>query len=98
MLTLDKVYQAAYVLKDVARKTDLILAQKLSPDNPLYLKTENLQLTGSFKLRGAWFSYEDQRIGQGRENVKIYLKEHPELMQEIDAKVRAAVKDKNNIK
>ena len=47
---------------------------------------------------GAWFSYEDQRIGQGRENVKIYLKEHPELMQEIDAKVRAAVKDKNNIK
>lgn len=47
---------------------------------------------------GAWFSYEDQRIGQGRENVKIYLKEHPELMQEIDAKVRAAVKDKNNTK
>ena len=47
---------------------------------------------------GAWFSYEDQRIGQGRENVKIYLKEHPELMQEIDAKVRTAVKDKNNIK
>ena len=43
---------------------------------------------------GAWFSYEEQRIGQGRENVKAYLKEHPELIEEIDAKVRAAVKEK----
>ena len=43
---------------------------------------------------GAWFSYEEQRIGQGRENVKVYLKEHPELIEEIDAKVRAAVKEK----
>ena len=47
---------------------------------------------------GAWFSYEDQRIGQGRENVKIFLKEHPEMMEEIDAKVRAAVKEKNSKK
>ena len=47
---------------------------------------------------GAWFSYEDQRIGQGRENVKIFLKEHPEMMEEIDAKVRAAVKEKNGKK
>ncbi len=52
-LSLDKVYQAAYVLKAVARKTDLILAQKFSPN--LYLKTENLQVTGSFKLRGAYY-------------------------------------------
>ena len=43
---------------------------------------------------GAWFSYEEQRIGQGRENVKAYLKEHPDLIEEIDAKVRAAVKEK----
>ncbi len=47
---------------------------------------------------GAWFSYEEQRIGQGRENVKIFLKEHPEMMEEIDAKVRAAVKEKNGKK
>lgn len=47
---------------------------------------------------GAWFSYEDQRIGQGRENVKIFLKEHPEMMEEIDAKVRAAVKERNSKK
>ena len=37
---------------------------------------------------GAWFSYNGQKIGQGRENVKIYFKEHPDIMQEIDKKVR----------
>ena len=42
MLTLDKIYHAAFVLKDVARKTDLIEAPKLSKDCQLYLKTENL--------------------------------------------------------
>ena len=55
MVTLDRVYQAAYTLKEVARKTDLILAEKLSDDGNLYLKTENLQRTGSFKVRGAYF-------------------------------------------
>ena len=54
MLTLDKIYHAAYVLKNVARKTDLIYAQKLRPDARIYLKTENLQVTGSFKVRGAY--------------------------------------------
>ena len=55
MVTLDKVYHAAFVLKSVARKTDLIEAPKLSDDYTLYLKTENLQHTGSFKLRGAYY-------------------------------------------
>lgn len=55
MLTLDKVYHAAYVLRECARKTDLIAAPNLSEDHKLYLKTENLQVTGSFKLRGAYY-------------------------------------------
>lgn len=55
MLTLDKIYHAAFVLKEVARKTDLILAPGLSGENTVYLKTENLQVTGSFKLRGAYY-------------------------------------------
>ena len=55
MLTLDKIYHAAFVLKNVARKTDLIKATKLSDTCELYLKTENLQETGSFKLRGAYY-------------------------------------------
>ena len=37
---------------------------------------------------GAWFAYGGERLGQGRENVKAFLKEHPELRQAIDEKVR----------
>lgn len=55
MVTLDKIYHAAYTLKDVARKTDLIAAPNLLADSHLYLKTENLQVTGSFKVRGAYY-------------------------------------------
>ncbi len=55
MLTLDKIYQAAYVLKDVVRETSVIPSPKINPKSEVYLKTENLQLTGSFKVRGAGF-------------------------------------------
>ncbi|AGC69194.1 protein RecA [Thermoclostridium stercorarium subsp. stercorarium DSM 8532] len=41
------------------------------------------------KKSGAWFSYNDQRLGQGRENVKKFLKENPEICREIEAKIRA---------
>ncbi len=37
---------------------------------------------------GAWFAYNDEKIGQGRENAKVYLKEHPEMMLEVEQKVR----------
>lgn len=55
MLTLDNVYRASYVLRDVVRKTDVIYAPKLAPGTELYLKTENLQITGSFKVRGSYY-------------------------------------------
>lgn len=55
MLTLDKVYHAGFVLKEVIRPTDLIKSSTLCPDAELYLKTENLQITGSFKVRGAYY-------------------------------------------
>lgn len=55
MLDISEVFNAAAVLKDVARKTTVIPAPKLSANCELYLKTENLQLTGSFKLRGAYY-------------------------------------------
>jgi len=55
MLTLDKVYHARFVLNDVIRNTDLIHAPKIAPDSDVYLKTENLQITGSFKVRGAYY-------------------------------------------
>ena len=55
MLTLDKIYQASLALKTVIRRTDLISAPNINPDSQIYLKPENLQITGSFKVRGACF-------------------------------------------
>ncbi len=55
MLKLDNVYRASYVLKDAVRKTDVIYAPKLRPGTEIYLKTENLQITGSFKVRGSYY-------------------------------------------
>ena len=55
MLTLDRIYHAAYVLQNVIRRTDLIHAPKLNPASNIYLKPENLQLTGSFKIRGSYY-------------------------------------------
>ncbi|MBC8316758.1 MAG: recombinase RecA [Desulfobulbaceae bacterium] len=37
---------------------------------------------------GAWYSYNDERIGQGRENAKEFLKEHPDMMKDLDRKIR----------
>ena len=55
MLTLDKIYQAAFALKNVIRPTNLIAAPGLSKDCEVFLKPENLQITGSFKVRGSAF-------------------------------------------
>ncbi len=55
MIQLDKIYHAAYTLKDVIRKTDVIEAKSLCKYNNVFLKTENLQITGSFKVRGAYY-------------------------------------------
>ncbi len=55
MISLDKIYHARYVLKEVIRDTDVIYAPHINPDAQIYLKTENLQITGSFKVRGAYY-------------------------------------------
>ncbi len=55
MVTLDKVYHAAHVLKNVVRHTDLIKAPAINPEVDIYLKPENLQVTGSFKVRGSGY-------------------------------------------
>lgn len=43
---------------------------------------------------GAWFAYNDEKLGQGRENVKEYLKNNPNLVKEIEEKIRAAFMEK----
>jgi recombination protein RecA len=37
---------------------------------------------------GAWFSYDSQRLGQGRENAKTFLKDNPEIAAEVEGKIR----------
>jgi len=55
MLTLDKVFNASVVLKNIIRETPLARAASIAPECTLYLKPENLQNTGSFKLRGSGY-------------------------------------------
>ncbi len=55
MLTIDKVFDAANVLRDVVRHTELVPSALGGEKCKLYLKPENLQLTGSFKIRGAGY-------------------------------------------
>ncbi|MCH5346665.1 MAG: threonine ammonia-lyase [Muribaculaceae bacterium] len=54
-LEISDIYDAARVLKDVVRHPRLISVSKLNPEAEIYLKPENLQYTGSFKLRGAYY-------------------------------------------
>jgi len=46
---------------------------------------------GFIKKSGAWFTYEGEQLGQGRENVKVFLSENPQLMAEVDDRVRQAL-------
>ena len=49
---------------------------------------------GIVSKAGSWFSYNGERIGQGRENVKQYLEDNPDLMEELTQKLRDAVREK----
>lgn len=65
---LEKVYEAKNILSTIARKTNLVESKFLSTKNKVFLKSENLQLTGSFKLRGAYYkisklSIEEKQMG-----------------------------------
>ncbi|MBQ8359523.1 MAG: threonine ammonia-lyase [Oscillospiraceae bacterium] len=53
MLSLDKVFNAQMVLKNIVRETGVVRAYGIAPECELYLKPENLQITGSFKVRGS---------------------------------------------
>ena len=68
MLTLDKVFNAQTILKGIVRETKPVRAYGIAPDCELYLKPENLQITGSFKVRGsaykiAMLSEEEKKKG-----------------------------------
>ena len=45
------------------------------------------------KKSGSWFSYEDTKLGQGRDAVKIMIKDNPELMDELEEKIKVVITD-----
>jgi recombination protein RecA len=52
---------------------------------------------GIIQKSGAWYSYGDQRVGQGRENAKLFLRDNPQLMVEIEEKVKASLGLKDGV-
>ena len=50
------------------------------------------------KKSGAWFSYGDNRIGQGRENTAAYIRENVKFMEELEAKIRDALANGESVK
>ena len=65
---------------------DIVYGQGISKEGNILDMAVNLDIV---EKAGSWFSYNGERIGQGRENVKKYLEENPEMMKEIEEKVRA---------
>ena len=66
-------------------EVDLLYGQGISNESSLL---DMAVAKDIIQKSGAWFSYQDQRIGQGRDNTRIYLKEHPEVASEIEALLR----------
>ncbi len=65
---------------------DIVYGQGISKEGNILDMAVNLDIV---EKAGSWFSYNGERIGQGRENVKKYLKENPKMLEEIEEKVRA---------
>lgn len=67
---------------------DIMYGQGISESGCILDVALNL---GLIKKSGAWFSYNDEKIGQGKENTKIYLEKNPDIMKEIETKIREQV-------
>ena len=79
MLTLDKIYHASYVLKDVIRPTHLVKAQAITDECDIYLKPENLQITGSFKVRGSGYKISQLSDEEKKKIIEETLKDKEKL-------------------
>ena len=67
---------------------DLMFGEGISKSGSLI---DMAELHGMIKKSGTWFSYGEERLGQGRENVKRYLKDNPKVAVQIEREVRQAV-------
>ena len=64
---------------------DIVYGKGISKEGNILDMAVNLDI---IEKSGSWFSYNGEKIGQGRENVKLYLKNNPEIMEEVEKKVR----------
>ena len=64
---------------------DIIYGKGISKEGNILDLAVNLNI---IEKSGSWFSYKDEKIGQGRENVKLYFEEHPDVMNEVEKKIR----------
>ena len=67
---------------------DIIYGQGISKEGSLIDVGVALEI---IKKSGAWFTYEGEQLGQGKENARAFLKEHADVAAEIDRKIREAV-------
>ena len=65
---------------------DILYGEGISREGEIIELGSNLKL---IEKAGAWYSYKGEKIGQGKDNAREYLREHPEVADEIDAKIRA---------
>ncbi len=65
---------------------DIMFGKGISKEGDVLDLATSIELVNK---SGAWYAYNEEKIGQGRENAKMYLTEHPEIMEELEAKVRA---------
>ena len=65
---------------------DILYGEGISREGEIIELGSNLKL---IEKAGAWYAYKGEKIGQGKDNAREYLKEHPEVADEIDAKIRA---------
>jgi recombination protein RecA len=68
---------------------DILYGEGISREGEIIELGSNLKL---IEKAGAWYAYKGEKIGQGKDNARDYLKEHPEVANEIDAKIRANAK------
>jgi recombination protein RecA len=71
---------------------DIMFGQGISKEGDVLDLASNL---GIINKSGAWYAYKGEKIGQGRENAKIYLKNNPVICDEVEAQVRAKILEKN---
>ena len=65
---------------------DIMFGKGISKEGDILDLAANIDVINK---SGAWYAYNGDKIGQGRENAKTYLREHPEIMEEVEAKVRS---------